>query len=235
MIEEYQRAKEFNLGGIVPWGRRFDEYEAFFALKDVAPGSAILDAGGGPASFAAEAAAQGFDVTAADPIYAFSGGDIRRRFEETAIAMRAGMRAASYRFNWNFYGSEEQVHRRRRDALELFIADFERLGERRYVPASLPNLPFADGAFSLALSSHFLFLYGDELDGAFHLAAVREMMRVAREVRIFPLVNLDGRPSSHLPVVIRDLEREGFEPELVPVPFEFQIGATQMLRVRRES
>lgn len=235
MIEEYQRPREFNLDGIVPWGRRFDEYEAFFALRDVAPGSAILDAGGGPASFAAEASAHGFDVTAADPIYAFNGDDIRRRFEETAIAMRAGMRAASYRFNWSFYGSEERVHRRRREALELFLADFERLKQRRYVPASLPKLPFADGAFSLALSSHFLFLYGDELDGAFHLAAVRELMRVAREVRIFPLINLDGRPSSHLPVVIRDLERDGLEAELVPVAFEFQIGATQMLRVRRES
>lgn len=236
MIEEFQRAtppREFDLGGVVPWGRRFDEYEAFFALKDVAPGAAILDAGGGPASFAVEAAARGLDVTAADPIYAFDGEAIGRRFEETAVAMRAGMRAASYRFNWSFYGSEERLHRRRRDALELFLADFARQGPRRYVPASLPELPFADGVFSLALSSHFLFLYGDDLDGAFHIAAVRELMRVAREARIFPLVNLDGRPSSHLPVVMRDLERDGFEPELVPVPFEFQIGATRMLRVRR--
>ncbi|HEY4345555.1 MAG TPA: hypothetical protein VGN05_14485, partial [Parvibaculum sp.] len=223
----------FDLGGSVPWGRRFDEYEAFFALKDIGPGTTILDAGGGPASFAAEAAARGFNVTATDPIYSLCGGDIRRRFEETAIAMRASMRLASYRFKWNFYGSEERVHRRRRDALELFLADFEREGARRYVSASLPNLPFADGAFSCALSSHFLFLYGDELDGAFHIAAIRELMRVAKEVRIFPLINLDGRPSSHLPVVIRDLERDGFEPKLVHVPFEFQIGATQMLRVRR--
>jgi hypothetical protein len=234
MIEEYQCAKEFELDGIAPWGRRLDEYEAFFALKDVAPGAAILDAGGGPASFAVEAAAQGFDVIAADPIYAFDGEDIRRRFEETAVAMRAGMRIASYRFKWDFYGSEERVQRRRRDALELFLADFKARGARRYVPASLPKLPFADKAFSLALSSHFLFLYGDELNGAFHIAAMRELLRVAKEVRVFPLINLDGRPSSHLPVVIRDLERDGFEPELVPVPFEFQIGASQMLRVRGE-
>lgn len=241
MIKEIQRPgdfapfKEFNLEGVAPWGRRFDEYQAFFALGDVAPGATILDAGGGPASFVVEAAARGFDVTAADPIYAFGGDDIRRRFEETAIAMRAGMRIASYRFNWSFYGSEERVHRRRRDALELFLADFAQQGMRRYVPASLPKLPFADSAFSLALSSHFLFLYGDELDGAFHIAAVRELLRIAKEVRIFPLINLDGRPSSHLPVVMRDLEKDGFEPELVPVPFEFQIGATRMLRIRQGS
>jgi SAM-dependent methyltransferase len=234
MIEDFQRpSQEFDLGGVVPWGRRFDEYELFFALDDVRRGAVILDAGGGPASFAVEAAARGFAVTAADPIYALDGETIRRRFEEAAIAMKAGMRAAAYRFKWNFYGSEERVHRRRRDALEMFLPDYERRRSRRYVPASLPALPFGDGAFDLALSSHFLFLYGDDLDGAFHIAAMRELMRVAREVRVFPLINLDGRPSSHLPVVIRDLEKDGFEPELVPVPFEFQIGATRMLRVRR--
>lgn len=225
--------KEFNLDGVVPWGRRFDEYEAFFALGDVAADTAILDAGGGPASFAVEAAARGFDVTAVDPIYGFDGEAIRRRFEETARSMREGMRLAAYRFKWNFYGSEEAVHRRRREALDLFVADFERRRGSRYVEAALPDLPFANGAYDLALSSHFLFLYGDELDCNFHVAAVRELARVAREVRIFPLINLDGRPSSHLPVVMAELEASGFLPELVTVPFEFQIGATQMLRVRR--
>lgn len=225
--------KEFNLDGIVPWGRRFDEYEAFFALGDVAPGTAILDAGGGPASFAAEAVARGLDVVASDPIYQFESAAIRRRFEETALAMREGMRSAAYRFRWNFYGSEEAVHRRRREALEFFLADFEGKRGTRYIPASLPELPFDNDAFGLALSSHFLFLYGDELDCEFHIAAVRELARVAREVRIFPLINLDGRPSSHLPAVMSELETAGLFPELVPVPFEFQIGATKMLRVRR--
>jgi SAM-dependent methyltransferase len=225
--------KEFNLDGVVPWGRRFDEYEAFFGLADVPAGASILDAGGGPASFAAEAAARGLDVTAADPIYGVDGEAIRRRFEETAPAMREGMRRAAYRFKWNFYGSEGAVHRRRREALELFLADFERHRGSRYVEAALPDLPFVDNAYDLALSSHFLFLYGDELDCNFHVAAVRELARVAREVRIFPLINLDGRPSSHLPMVMAELGASGFFPELVTVPFEFQIGATQMLRVRR--
>lgn len=226
--------KEFNLDGVVPWGRRFDEYEAFFALGDVAPGTAILDAGGGPASFAAEAAAHGLDVTAADPIYRFDGPAIRGRFEATATAMREGMRAAAYRFKWTFYGSEAAVHRRRREALELFLADFERSRGARYVPAELPDLPFANDAFDLALSSHLLFLYGDDLDCEFHVAAVCELARVAREVRIFPLVNLDGRPSSHLPAVMTELAEKGLVAETVPVPFEFQIGATKMLRVRRK-
>lgn len=228
-----QRKREFELEGIVPWGRRYDEYSAFFGLGDVRPSASILDVGGGPASFASEAVGLGYAVTAVDPIYAYDGSAIRERFEATSQAMRAGMRAASYRFNWAFYGSEERVHLRRREALELFLADFERERDRRYVAGSLPRLPFADRSFDLALTSHLLFLYGDELDAAFHVAAMRELLRVAKEVRVFPLLNLDGRPSSHLPVVMRALEADGYEPELKPVNFEFQLGATRMLRVCR--
>lgn len=223
--------KEFNLDGVVPWGRRFDEYDAFFSLGDMAPGASVLDVAGGPASFAMEAAARGFKVTAADPIYRLDAEAIRRRFEETADAMRRGMHLAAYRFNWSFYGSEDAVYRRRREALELFLADYKAKGGDRYVPASLPDLPFGRQEFDLALTSHFLFLYGDEFGCGFHVAAIRELMRVAKEARIFPLANLDGRPSSHLPGVIRALKDQGFVPELVSVPFEFQRGATTMLRV----
>jgi SAM-dependent methyltransferase len=224
---------EFNLTDIAPWGRRLDEYEAFFALSDVKPGTSMLDVAAGPASFAAEAVERGWSVVAADPIYNFEGDAIRRQFEMTTPPMREGLRVASYRFKWSFYGSEERVYKRRREALELFLQDFQRAGKVRYLPTALPNLSIPDGAYDLALVSHFLFLYGDCLDGAFHLAALRELLRVAREVRVFPLVNLDGRPSSHLPAVMQALEADGFMPELLPVDFEFQVGATKMLRVRR--
>lgn len=231
---EADSAKEFDLGGVVPWGRRLREYEAFFALTDLPSLAPILDAGGGPSSFAAEAVAAGATVVAADPLFGFPEEAIRRRFDETAAAMRAGMRRAAYRFRWDYYGSEEAVHRLRREALELFLADYERgRNAGRYVAHSLPALPFRDGMFRLALSSHLLFLYGDDLDFAFHLASMRELLRVAEEVRVFPLVNLDGRPSSHLPCVMRALSDEGFRAELVRVPFEFQRGATKMLRVVR--
>ncbi|MES1991105.1 MAG: SAM-dependent methyltransferase [Pseudomonadota bacterium] len=228
------RQNEFNLGGIVPWGRRFDEYEAFFALKDVAQGARIVDVGGGPASFASEAAMRGLNVTAVDPLYQTAPQAIRDQFDLTARAMRSGMAAASYRFNWKFYGSEQRVHQRRQAALDLFLEDFHREGSSRYVTGALPHLPCADGAFDLALSSHLLFLYGDELNAAFHVAAMRELLRVAREVRVFPLVNLDGRPSSHLSVVMRALAADGFALVLQPVDFEFQIGATKMLRVTHD-
>ena len=223
--------KEFKLDGIVPWGRRLWEYRAFFALEEADFGAPILDVGAGPSSFAAEAA--GAQVTAVDPLYALPGALIAQRFEDTRGAMMEGLRQARYRFRWSHYGSPDHIEAVRREALALFLADYEREGPRRYAEASLPHLPFAGRTFNLALSSHLLFLYGDDLDFAFHIEALHELLRVAEEVRVFPLLNLDGRPSSHLPGVLSYFSKTGVEAELIPVPYEFQRGATMMLRLRR--
>ena len=59
-----------------------------------------------------------------------------------------------------------------------------------------------------------------------------EMLRVGREVRVFPLVDLEGNASEHLPGAINALERQS-RCELVHVPFEFQVGAGSMLRLLR--
>lgn len=222
---------KFELPGIVPWGRKFKEYEAFFALDAAALAGPVLDVGAGPSSFTGELCARGGKGLAADPIYAEANAAIAAGFEAARAPMRKAMLEAKERFNWKTYGSESAVETLREEALQAFMADRARAPER-YVAASLPALPFADGTFHLALCSHLLFLYGDDLDAAFHLRAVKELARVAGEVRIFPLFNLDGRPSSHLPCVIKRLRQEGYVCETVTVPFEFQLGATQMLKVK---
>lgn len=226
MAGEFKR-----LAGIAPWGRRFGEYRAFFALDDAALSRPVLDAGAGPSSFVAEVTALGGTAVAADPLYELTNEVIARRFEETVSPMRAAMQEARERFNWKTYGSATALEALRREALRLFLEDRARAAER-YVAGGLPALPFAEKQFGLALVSHLLFLYGDDLDFAFHVAAIRELARVAVEVRIFPLFNLDGRPSSHLPCVAKHLRAEGYDCAEVQVPFEFQTGARTMLRVR---
>ena len=95
--------------------------------------------------------------------------------------------------------------------------------------ASLPTLPFADSEFDLALCSHYLFLYSDHVDGAAHLASMRELCRVASEVRVFPVVSLDGKASKHLDSVMTTLSVDGIDVSLQPVSYRFQKGATEML------
>jgi len=62
-----------------------------------------------------------------------------------------------------------------------------------------------------------------------------EMLRVAREVRVFPLLDLDLQHSAHLDPVMAELRSTDFHPEIVNVPYEFQKGGGQMLRVIRRT
>jgi hypothetical protein len=116
--------------------------------------------------------------------------------------------------------------------MEAFLGDYD-LGklQGRYVDAELPSIAFPDKSFGVALCSHFLFLYTEHLSEAFHRSAILELCRVAREVRIFPLLALDGRTSRYVASIVNDLS-DSYEVVLQTVPYEFQRGGNQMMRVR---
>jgi hypothetical protein len=96
----------------------------------------------------------------------------------------------------------------------------------------LPHLPFADGALDLAICSHLLFLYSGQLSETFHVESIREFCRVAGEARVFPLRELGSRTSRHLQAVIARLTEAGYAVTVNPVPYEFQRGGNQMMRIR---
>jgi hypothetical protein len=222
------------LDQVVPWGRSFDEYVGMFSLEAAELGGRILGCGDGPASFNAEATGRGCRVVACDPIYAFEPAQIRRRVEETYEPIVAGCRRHRDAFVWSDGGirSPEHLGEVRMAAMERFLIDFatrEARAAGRYVPASLPELPFADGAFDLALCSHLLFLYSSQLSEEFHVASVVELSRVAREVRVFPLLTLDGVLSPHVAAVTDAMRSRGHRVERRCVAYEFLRGANEML------
>lgn len=229
-------AAGFVLDEAVPWGRNRVEYAAFFDLAELAPATRVLDCAGGPSSFTAEMSALGFPVVAADPLYRLTRAEIKLRIELGREQVMAAVRAGRDRFVWDAYGTPEGLEATRLSAMKLFLADYE-AGQAagRYIAAGLPALPFGDRAFDLALASHFLFLYGARFDRAFHLAGLRELCRVAREVRIFPLVDLAGRRSAHLEPALAMLAAAGLTAELAEVGYQFQKGGNQMLRIRRDA
>lgn len=224
----------FRLPGAKPWGRNRAEYAAFFDLARLKPGTRILDCAAGPSSFAVEMAARGCPVIAADPIYGFTKDEIAAEVEVTRDLMMDGLRAAGGRFVWDSYGSPEALEATRLATMKHFLEDFEEAVEAgRYVAAALPRLPFADQAFELALCSHFLLLYSARFDEAFHVAAVREICRVAGEARIFPLLELEGERSVHLAAVREAFSDSGWATEVRRVDYEFQKGGNEMLRAWR--
>jgi hypothetical protein len=225
----------FALSSVVPWGRSFDEYRRMFALTEADLEGRILGCGDGPASFNAETTRRGVQIVSCDPLYRFSAAQIRRRIDETAPEVLEQARQNAHEFVWDeAIPDVDALKRVRMSAMTAFLEDFETgRGQGRYLDAGLPSLPFADGAFGLALCSHFLFLYSQQLDEAFHKQSMRELCRVARDVRIFPLLALGGRPSPHLGPVCAALARDGWHASIERVPYEFQRGGNEMLRVRR--
>ena len=222
----------FTLADVVPWGRSYDEYRRMFALGDVDLRRRVLGCADGPASFNAEATGRGMRVTSVDPLYVCDAAQIRERIDATFGDMLAQTARNRHEFVWGAISSVEELASVRRVAMETFLADYD-AGPRggRYVGGALPALPFADGTFDLALCSHFLFLYSTQLSAEFHLASVRELARVAHEVRIFPLLALGAQPSAHVPVVMAAMRRAGHDATIETVPYEFQRGGNQMLRI----
>ena len=225
----------FTLENVVPWGRSFDEYQRMFALTAADLASRILGCGDGPASFNAEATIRGHRVISCDPLYQFSTAEIQQRIADTYPVVMAQTRANAAHFVWDAaIPSPDALGETRLRAMRRFLADYEPgKSAGRYLERALPELGFEAGSFDLALCSHFLFLYSEHFDAEFHVRAITEMMRVAREARIFPLLGLDARPSPHLGTVMDGMERMGLRAEIVAVPYEFQRGGNQMMRVRQ--
>ena len=222
----------FELTDIVPFGRSYAEYRAMFALTEVDLTGPILDCGGGPAAFNAELTRNGGTAVAVDPIYAFDAAAIRARIDEVVPDMVAKLEANRDKFRWDRSGSPAELVALRQAAMEASLADYPAgCREGRYVAGALPELPAATDGFDLALVSHLLFLYGDHLDRDFHLQALRALTDRAREVRVFPLTDLNARPSPYVEPVRRALAAGGMDSEVLTVDYESQKGANQMLRL----
>ena len=221
------------LKNIVPWGRTLREYREMFLLNQEDLEQKILGCGDGPASFNLEARALGAEVTSIDPSYVFSRDELKQRIDEVADEVIEQVRKNQEGFVWKNIRNVDDLYAIRMEAMRQFLYDYKKGKEQGYYQLqSLPNLSFKDKQFDLALSSHFLFLYSDHLDYEFHLKAILEMLRVAKEVRIFPLLMLTNERSPYVDEIMRELKRLGYEAEIIKTEYEFQKGADEMMKIK---
>lgn len=217
---------------VVSWGRCLEEYIKMFALTEHDLQCQIIDCAGGPASFNAQMTRKGYRVISCDPIYQFSVSEIAKRIEETYPVIVSGAQIHQHKYVWREIESPAKLGEVRMAAMRQFLEDFPLgLQEGRYVIDELPHLPFSTSQFGLALCSHFLFTYSDHLSAAFHVESIAEMCRVAKEVRIFPILTLSGERSPLLQPVTKELAERGYGVQIRQVPYEFQQGGNQLLRV----
>jgi SAM-dependent methyltransferase len=201
-----------------------------FDLTDL-PGS-VLDCCAGGAGFTAEAAARGVDAIAVDPAYELPAAELVDTVRRSLPATSGIIDEHAGSFTWNWYGSPDRKDEMRIEAADRFLQDVS-IAPERYVAGSLPELPFDDRSFDLVLSSHLLFTWADKYDQDWHLAALRELVRVSRsEVRVFPLVQQGaGEPVDYLPELLDELAE--VTAEIRKVPYEFQVNADKMLVLTR--
>ncbi|MGC1308585.1 MAG: SAM-dependent methyltransferase [Phormidesmis sp.] len=222
------------LDQVVPFGRSLDEYIHMFSLSDRDLKKTILSVADGPASFNAEGTAKGHRIQSIDPLYIFSAREICDRFYAVRDNIIEQIKNSPDDWVWHYHSSPDDLKERRSQVTERFAADYD-IGKQqgRYRIGELPNLAAQNDAYNLGLCSHFLFLYSDQLDTAFHIAAIKEMLRVCNEVRIFPLLTLGQNQSPHLAPAIQHLTQAGYLCNIEKVNYELQPGGNQMLKITR--
>jgi hypothetical protein len=222
--------------GVAMTCRSYEEYVRMFALRRTALRKGpVLDVAAGASSFAAEARRRGADVYSADPLYTLAPDEIAERGRREIAEAAEKLSRLAGKYDWSFYGSPERHRAMRERALLAFVDNYAACRDR-YVPATLPSLPFADRSFSLVLCSHFLFLYAEQFDYEFHAAALDELYRVCEpggEVRVYPLVSLRFEPYPELDRLIDRMAGRGARCATVPTRLEFMPGSTHLLCIRK--
>ena len=236
MAETCVKEGGLSLDRVVFYGRTLREYQLIFGFHhEEDRGLKVLDCPAGSSSFTAEAGRLGVNAVAVDPVFGKPAADLLKAGEEDINHVMESVSKAQDLFSWSFYPTPQALRSYRMTALQRFAHDYSEPGaEERYVNACLPDLPFDDESFDIALSGHFLFTYSDRFDYDFHLKSALELIRVSRrEARIYPVVARDGQKPGFFGDLLFSLGKEGVKSELIPSNFEFQKGGGEILRLTR--
>jgi len=225
----------FHYDNVKPWGRSYKEYLQMFDLSPDDLKLNILGIGDGPASFNATMASNGIKVISVDPIYQLSKNQIRDRINESFDDILAQTAKNTDKFRWTTISNLKELGEIRMSAMDIFLNDYDRGKiEGRYIFGSLPSLDFKNSAFDIIISSHLLFLYSNLLDLDFHIASISEMLRIAKEVRIFPILDANGEKSKHVIPLQTYLLNQGFNINFQKVNYEFQINGNECLIISKK-
>ena len=225
---------KMKLRKVTPLGRSFEAYWLMFDLNERDIGRKIIGVGDGPSSFNAEMKELSGNVTSIDPLYVLEKQEIEWSFYEVLDEVIDQLRANLDDWTWTYHQSPDHLRADRIAVIKKFIANYEKgKREKRYIAGQLPELDFKNASFDLALCSHFLFLYSEHYDYDFHRASIYEMLRVANDVRIFPLLDLTNKRSTHIDPLINELQADGYKVVIKKVGYEMQRGGNEMMRVFR--
>lgn len=217
---------------ILLWGHSFDAYTRMFKLSDEDLKSKILDCCSGPSSFNAILTSKGGHVISTDPLFSLHKKQLEARIENVFQEMLEIVEAHKQRFTWDEIQSPKELAKIRRENIQIFLDDFDKgVKEGRYITATPPDLHFKHYQFDLALCSHYFFANCPDQSTDFHVKAVANLCDIAKEVRIFPLLDSTGEIPKIVGPVTQGLHQAGLGVEIKASPYKFQEKGNAMLRV----
>jgi SAM-dependent methyltransferase len=216
---------------LVLWGHHVDEYQDMFDLSKANFKCRLLEYGCGPTAINAELHAKNNSVISCDPLFELSAEVLAAKIDGIIEDRIIRARLRQNQFDVSRYGNLDDFLAYRREGLAAFFADYALgKGEHRYRPIPEGKLSFGDFSFDLALCANYLFADPDDQDIELHLQVISELVRVAKEVRIFPLDHL-GHISTMLGPVLLGLQQRNFGVEVRQVKYPSSTPGGAMLRV----
>lgn len=217
-------------------GRSWQEYIKMFNLNPaVLKQGKILDCAAGASSFTAIMNEKGYDITALDLLYDEKPGDLEIKCREHLNMLVDALRDLEDHFLWGYFKDLADLKKQRERVCKEFAEDYRFNNKINYIKGDLTQMPLKDNTFSLVLCSHLLFIYDHRLSYEFHLESIIEMLRVAREVRVYPLVKGESKISEYLKPLTEKINHIA-DFELVPVSYRFRKGGYEMLKIiKKES
>lgn len=214
------------------WGHDVDEYREMFDLSPEEMNSAILEFGCGPNEVNFQQTQQKHKIVSCDPLFVLDKDILKSKTKLIFADMADQIKQEQQHFDFSRSGSYDNLLAERKKGMQQFFADYEKgIAEQRYLGISDYHLPFADFTFDFALSAHYLFADLEDQTIEFHLRVLRELARVAKEVRIFPLIDREGKTSAFLGPVLLGLQQDNYGVEVREVDFHLHQAGNAMLRV----
>jgi len=214
------------------WMCELKDYKRMFALTPEDLTLNIIDCAAGPSTFNAELTAQGGRVVSCDALYAMVFEKVQMETQELIETLLKRVQEKQEEFSWDSVSSLEELRKTYEAAARLFFDDFKKdKKHQRYYAESLPQFTFKDYQFDLALCAHFLFDRTIHPEENFIVNSIKEMCRVAREARIYPLLDAKGEITKEVGPVMMQLQMAGYGVEIKEVDYGVEKKANAMLRV----
>lgn len=212
------------------WIYDFSDYQQMYDLTQTDFSKTILDFFPGISSFNAEASARGLKVISVDPVYYLSEAAMASHARTVLHHTVSQLEADPTRLQNHSADVRQKIESLWEKTENTFLKDYAAgKSEQRYQVIQFPTFPYAMGQFQLALCTDYVFHHALSREKVHGI--LKELARVAEEVRIFPLLDSNGKMPAELGPLMLYFQQKNYGIEVREVPYHTLKGGNAMLRI----